>query len=185
MQNKPEVAALPSDIRVIMGLGNPGKKFEKTRHNIGFLVVDALAEAYHGSWRNKEEMEIAEIVIAGKPIVLIKPTTFMNNSGRVIPFLQKKGITPSQLLVVHDELEFPFAKMGWKMGGSHRGHNGLRSIIDAWGADFARLRIGIGRPDDKVQVPDYVLSVFSQSSDQIKIVIAQAVAAIEKQLTIV
>ncbi len=182
MHNKQSVIQLPADIRVIIGLGNPGKKFEKTRHNIGFLVVDALADAYHGVWHAKGEMEVADIMIGSKTIMLVKPQTFMNSSGRVIPLLQKKGITPQQVLVIHDELELPFGKMGWKIGGSHKGHNGLRSLIDAWGADFSRLRIGIGRPDNKDEVPDYVLASFGQSYDQVADIIAQAVVAIERQI---
>ena len=117
------------NIKVIIGLGNPGTKYQRTRHNIGFLILDALAEKYNASWHTKDNREVAEIEINGKKIILIKPQTFMNSSGKIIPSLLKQGVKPENILVVHDELEKPFGKVELKIGGSHRGHNGLRSII--------------------------------------------------------
>lgn len=172
---------IPSlDIKAIIGLGNPGPKFYNQRHNIGFRVVDMLAESYHGTWQTKDEMEYVEIMIGDRRMILIKPLTFMNSSGRVIPFLTKKGIKPENILVVHDELEKPFGSLGIKVGGSARGHNGLRSIIAVCGPDFVRLRFGIGRPEKKEQVGDYVLSNFSEDSADVEQYLQNAVDLIEQ-----
>lgn len=168
-------------IKIIIGLGNPGPKYHYTRHNIGFLVVDALAEKHHASWQKKQNYEVADIEMNSEKIILIKPQTFMNDSGKVIPALLKQGLTANNLLVVHDELEKPFGKVEFKTGGSHRGHNGLRSIIAACGAEFHRLRCGIGRPENKEDVPDYVLSNFSKN-EIIEPVIEQAITLIEKMI---
>ena len=147
-------------IKIILGLGNPGSKYHHNRHNIGFLVLDALAEKHGASWQKKADREVADIEINNEKIMLVKPQTFMNNSGKIIPSLLKQGLSANNLLVVHDELEKPFGKVEIKTGGSHRGHNGLRSIMEHCGADFHRLRFGVGRPERKEDVPDYVLSNF-------------------------
>ncbi len=173
-----EITALP--INVIIGLGNPGQQYYYNRHNIGFRIIDELARNHGGIWERKKNMEIAEVVIHGKKILLVKPETFMNASGKVIPFLQKKGIKPENILVIHDELEKPFSKLAFKIGGSHRGHNGLRSIIAACGPDFARLRFGVGRPESKDEVGDYVLQNFTQDSIAVEQGIGQALAMIEE-----
>jgi PTH1 family peptidyl-tRNA hydrolase len=166
-----------SVIRAVIGLGNPGKKYERTRHNIGFRLVDALCERYGGSWRTVNNMEHATIRIgqAGGEIHLIKPITFMNSSGQVLPFLQKKGIKPEQIVVAHDELEKKFGDASLKFGGSAKGHNGLRSIIATIGADFWRVRCGIGRPVDRDEVGDFVLTPFTPQEEQaIPIMLDQA-----------
>lgn len=168
-------------IKAIIGLGNPGPRFVNHRHNIGFRVVDLLCERYMGSWQSKDTMELATVRIKDNPVLLIKPQTFMNDSGKVIPFLQKKGIKAENILVVHDELEKPFGKLAMRVGGSHRGHNGLRSIIGQSGADFARLRFGIGRPEGKSQVSDYVLSNFDQDSAEIDQLVEEAADMVESQ----
>ena len=173
-----EMTALP--ISVIIGLGNPGQQYYYNRHNIGFRVVDELARKHGGIWESKKNMETAEIVIHGKKILLVKPETFMNASGKVIPFLQKQGIKPENILVIHDELEKPFSKLAFKIGGSHRGHNGLRSIIAVCGPDFARLRFGVGRPESKDEVGDYVLQNFTQDSIEVEQRIGQALTMIEQ-----
>jgi peptidyl-tRNA hydrolase, PTH1 family len=138
-----------NNIKIIIGLGNPGKQYHHNRHNIGFLILDALAEKHNAAWQKKTDRETAEIEVDGEKILLVKPQTFMNNSGKVVPSLLKQGIKAENLLVVHDELEKPFGKIELKTGGSHKGHNGLRSIIEFCGADFHRLRFGIGRPERK------------------------------------
>ena len=168
-------------IKIIIGLGNPGPKYQYTRHNIGFLVLDALAEKHHASWQNKADRHTAEIEINGEKVLLVKPQTFMNNSGKVIPSLLKQGLTANNLLVVHDELEKPFGKIEFKTGGGHRGHNGLRSIMEFCGADFHRLRYGIGRPERKEEVADYVLDNFAASED-IEPGIEQSVKIIEDSI---
>ena len=160
MNNRPEI------IKAIIGLGNPGNKFFHTRHNIGFRILDAIAGRLHVSWGSNDLMDYAETFMGdtGK-IILIKPKTFMNSSGKVIPFLTKKGIKPEEILVVHDELEKPFGNIGIKLGGSAKGHNGLRSIIGVIGKDFWRARFGIGRPENQ-DVSDYVLDRFSPKEEQ-------------------
>lgn len=171
-----------NNIKAILGLGNPGHRFTFTRHNIGFRILDALAEKYNASWKTKDHYESAEIDINNKRILLIKPQTFMNNSGNIIPMLSKQGIKAENILVVHDELEKPFGKIEFKTGGSHKGHNGLRSIIEKCGADFHRLRFGIARPENKEDVPEYVLSNFKESATDVELMIDKSVEMIEKLL---
>lgn len=159
-------------IRAIIGLGNPGARFTFNRHNIGFRVVDHFAERFHGTWKESDTLAYAEIKLPAEladqgcqlspALLLIKPLTYMNTSGRVIPFLTKKGIQPQEILVVHDELEKKFGYLGIRLGGSARGHNGLRSIIGLIGEQFWRLRFGIGRPERKEEVADFVLSNFTK-----------------------
>ncbi len=171
-------------IKAIIGLGNPGARFTKTRHNIGFRVLDALAQAHDASWRlvgNAEETSIQGK--DGGSILLVKPQTFMNESGRVMPMLTKKGIKPDEVIVVHDELEFPFGKVAYKKGGSARGHNGLRSIIAVAGPDFYRVRCGIGRPERKEDVSDYVLRPFEEDEAAVEMMIENALDTI-KNITI-
>lgn len=169
-------------IKIIIGLGNPGRQYHYNRHNIGFLVLDALADKHNASWQKKGDAEIADIAINGEKITLVKPQTFMNNSGKIIPSLLKQGLKAENLLVVHDELEKPFEKIEFRTGGSHRGHNGLRSIIEFCGADFMRLRFGIGRPERREDVSDYVLSNFTEKPDVLAAAIDKSVAMLEEVL---
>ncbi|QQR49771.1 aminoacyl-tRNA hydrolase [bacterium] len=159
-----------STIRAVIGLGNPGAKYSKTRHNIGFRIVEALAEQANAVWQITDKMEVAQASVTAKggvaSMYFIKPLTFMNESGKVMAFLAKKGIQPSQIVVVHDELEKPFENISIRFGGSAKGHNGLRSIMGIVGADFWRLRFGIGRPVNKDEVGDYVLKPFSSQEEQ-------------------
>lgn len=174
---------MEKQIKAIIGLGNPGSRFDTTRHNLGFAIVDALADKYQGSWSSKGKMEQAKITINEQPILLIKPQTYMNNSGEIFPQLTKQGIKAENVLVVHDELEKPFGKLVIRDGGSHRGHNGLRSIIDYIGKEFKRFRFGIGRPERKEDVGDYVLQRFNpEEMAQIEELIEQAVEMIEKAI---
>lgn len=165
--------------RAIIGLGNPGKQYYYNRHNIGFRIIDALAARHGAHWTKKDIMEITEIMLGDKKILLIKPQTFMNASGNVIPFLGKQGIKPDQILVIHDELEMPFGEIKLRFGGSARGHKGLHSIIDICGKDFYRLSFGIGRPEQKEDVAQYVLSNFSEDQAELEQYINQAVNLIE------
>lgn len=155
-------------IRAIIGLGNPGNQYHRNRHNIGFRVVDELAQLYHGSWRETNNMLLATIRPAGfeHDVYLIKPQTYMNSSGQVLPWLTKKGVKPEEIVVVHDELEKKFSQLVLKLGGSHKGHNGLKSIIGLVGPLFWRLKFGIDRPDDREQVPAYVLANFPAEQEQ-------------------
>ena len=168
-------------IKIIIGLGNPGKQYHYTRHNIGFLILDALAAKHNASWHKKGDYEYADIDINGEKVTLVKPQTFMNSSGKVIPALLKQGTKAENLLVVHDELEKPFGKIEFRTGGGHRGHNGLRSIMEFCGPDFMRMRFGIGRPEHKEEVAQYVLSNFD-NSDELATLIDKSVDMIEEEL---
>lgn len=168
----------PHDIKAIVGLGNPGPAYKKTRHNIGFMILDALADRLNAQWQHKDLYDITHVDIAGNQIILIKPLTFMNNAGKIIPMLTKKGIIPAQILVIHDELEKAFGALQIRLGGSARGHNGLRSIIGIIGEDFYRLRFGIGRPERKEEVADWVLSNFEVDDQKLQEYIDKAVTLI-------
>lgn len=171
-----------SSIKAIIGLGNPGQSYYQHRHSIGFRVLDALAERHALSWRARENMEVAELSLDDHKILLVKPQTYMNNSGAVIPWLKKQGIGVDDILVVHDEIELPFGKLMFKKGGSAKGHNGLKSIIAALGDQFERLRFGVDRPAEKEQVPNYVLSNFSEPSAEVAQLIEKAVGMLEERL---
>jgi peptidyl-tRNA hydrolase, PTH1 family len=136
---------------VVVGLGNPGRSYERTRHNAGYLVADELAKRHGGSWRRKKKAEAAPVTLGNA--TLLKPTTFMNNSGSAVA-----DYRPEDLIVVHDDLDLEAGTVRVKFGGGAGGHNGLRSIIQRVGNDFVRVRIGIGRPPTGVTVTDYVLS---------------------------
>ncbi|MGE4168524.1 MAG: aminoacyl-tRNA hydrolase [Candidatus Babeliales bacterium] len=170
-----------TDIKAIIGLGNPGPKFTHNRHNIGFLVLDALAEKHGGTWHTKDNLAYAELRAPEGVVVLVKPQTFMNSSGKVIPFLQKKGIKPENILVVHDELELPFGQHKLRLGGSAKGHNGLRSIIDMIGKDFWRLSCGVGRPENREDVGNYVLSDFTEGGALLASYISNACNIIDRE----
>jgi PTH1 family peptidyl-tRNA hydrolase len=167
--------------KAIIGLGNPGHQFFKTRHNIGFRVVDALAERYNGTWQHKKDaqQDYASINIEGQEVLLVKPLTFMNSSGDIVPWLSKKGIKAEDVLIVHDELELPFGKVAFKFGGSAKGHNGLKSFISHWGDGFERLRVGIGRPTERAEVPDFVLTPFAEGETLVNQLIDASIKAIE------
>lgn len=169
-------------IKAIIGLGNPGTRFERTRHNIGFMVVDELARHHHASWRSIEKAEVAEISDSGHRVYLLKPQTFMNSSGEVMPWLHKKGIAPEEILVVHDELELPFGKSALRKGGSAKGHNGVRSIIAHDGAETLRLRCGIGRPEKREQVPDYVLQPFTENKEDLSAFVTQLAQQVNEKI---
>jgi PTH1 family peptidyl-tRNA hydrolase len=156
--------------RVIIGLGNPGPKHYYQRHNIGFRIVDALAKKYNGDWQKKNNAETSQIIINNFPILLVKPQTFMNNSGECIPWITKQGIKTEEILVIHDELELPFGRLKIRTTGSAKGHNGLKSIIQYTGPNFSRLSVGISRPQNREEVPNYVLSNFDKEEDVAKII---------------
>lgn len=155
---------IKENIKLIVGLGNPGDNYKKNRHNIGFRVIDRLAEKYNSEFKKKDNFKIAHININNN-ISLIKPETFMNNSGQISFYLKKNNILAKEILVIHDDLELDFGKIVFKFGGSSKGHNGLKSIINYIGHDFWRLRFGISRPEDKSQVPNYVLQNFNKEQE--------------------
>ena len=149
------------DLKVIVGLGNPGPKYTETRHNAGFWFVEEVARKYGATFRQEKKFhgEVAKVNVQGKDIWLLKPDTFMNRSGLATnSLLSFYRITAEQLLVAHDEIDLPPGTAKLKTGGGHGGHNGLRDIINQLGTkDFHRLRIGVGHPGSKDQVVDYVL----------------------------
>lgn len=144
----------PSGSPVVVGLGNPGRSYERTRHNVGFLVADELARRHGGSWRKKKRAETADITVGPKNVALLKPTTFMNLTGSAL-----SGYRAEDLILVHDDLDLDPGTVRVKVGGGAGGHNGLRSAIQNTGPDFTRVRIGIGRPPHgaHLSVTDYVL----------------------------
>lgn len=143
---------------VIIGLGNPGPEYERTRHNVGAWFVEMLAKT---SWQqdSKYRVEKSKTMIGGEEVLLLKTTDYMNHSGQSIaPLLKYYKVTPEQVLVAHDELDLEPGTVKLKKGGGHAGHNGLRDIIRHFSADFLRLRIGIGHPGHKDLVSDFVLT---------------------------
>ncbi len=150
-----------SEIRLIVGLGNPGSQYEATRHNAGFWWVDEFARSSGASFRpeNKFHGLVARSTAHGREVFLLKPQTFMNVSGRAVGAVaQFYKIEPASILVVHDELDLPPGSAKLKLGGGHGGHNGLKDIIAQLGTkDFWRLRIGIGHPGERSEVVNYVL----------------------------
>ncbi len=160
-------------IMLVVGLGNPGEKYARTRHNAGFWFVDELARRHGGSFRteSKHQGELARInlTVAGtrQELWLLKPTTFMNRSGASIASVSHfYKIPPGSILVAHDELDLVAGTVRLKLAGGHGGHNGLRDTIAAIGADFWRLRLGIGHPGHKDLVLDYVLQRASAADEQ-------------------
>ena len=150
-----------SVIKMIAGLGNPGVKYDKTRHNAGFWFVDELAKRYSGTFKLEAKFsgESCKINIAGSPVWLLKPTTFMNRSGLSVQHLSSFfKISPDQILIVHDELDIGPGALRVKSGGGHGGHNGLRDLHAQIGKEYWRLRVGIGHPGAANKVADYVLS---------------------------
>src|SRR5215210_216960 len=154
---------------LVAGLGNPGREYERTRHNVGWLVVDELARRHGGSFRGKFSGQLAETRLDDLRLALLKPETYMNESGRSIGAARKFfKVEPGDLLVVHDDVDLEPGRLQARLGGGLAGHNGLRSIAQALGAkDFLRLRIGVGRPGrgDRRSVADHVLNEFEPELD--------------------
>lgn len=149
---------------LFVGLGNPGEKYEKTRHNVGFRVIDALASKFDAvQYKSKFQGLITEVTIADEKVVLLKPMTYMNNSGRsVVEVTNFYKINPEQVFVFHDEIDIPVGKVKFKQAGGAAGHNGLKSIDASIGKNYFRIRIGVDHPGDRDLVSDYVLSNFSK-----------------------
>jgi PTH1 family peptidyl-tRNA hydrolase len=155
-------------LSIIVGLGNPGPEHQLTRHNAGFWFVDALVRAQGAQFRSHSRYhgEVCRVTLEGRELVLLKPHTYMNRSGLAVRALLDYIKAPvGELLVVHDELDLPPGTARFKLGGGHGGHNGLRDTITHCGADFWRLRLGIGHPGDRSQVIDYVLQRASRADE--------------------
>ena len=152
-------------MKLIAGLGNPGGKYAANRHNIGFMAVDEIARRHGFSpWRRRFSGQAAEGRLGGEKALLLKPSTYLNESGRSVgEAMRFFKLTPEDVIVIHDELDLAPGRLRVKSGGGHAGHNGLRSIIAHIGADFHRLRLGIGHPGDKRAVHGYVLRDFARS----------------------
>jgi PTH1 family peptidyl-tRNA hydrolase len=150
-------------MRLLVGLGNPGSRYAANRHNVGFLAIDAIARRYSLSGaRSRFSSEVADGHIDGVKIVALKPQTFMNLSGdAVLPALQFYKLKPEDIVVLHDEIDLPMARVRVKRGGGAAGHNGLRSIDDAIGPDYWRIRIGVGHPGEQGRVRSHVLENFT------------------------
>ncbi len=165
-----DAAASPREPRaryLVVGLGNPGREFAATRHNAGFMIVDALARRLGVAFRGpRHQALLADARLGPARVVLAKPQTYMNLSGRAVrPLLRAYEVPLSHLLVVYDDLDLPFGTVRLRPQGGHGGHKGMKSIIDALGGrrDFPRLRIGIGRPPGRMDPADYVLRPFSRA----------------------
>jgi PTH1 family peptidyl-tRNA hydrolase len=154
-------------MRLFVGLGNPGSRYARNRHNVGFMAVDAIARA-HGTatWRQRFQGSTAEAVLGGERVLLLKPGTYMNESGRAVAEAQRFfKIALGDVVVFHDELDLPSGKLRVKVGGGNAGHNGLRSITAQCGNDYRRVRLGIGHPGHKDLVHPYVLSDFAKAEE--------------------
>jgi PTH1 family peptidyl-tRNA hydrolase len=154
-------------MKLFVGLGNPGNKYARNRHNIGFMALDRIAED-HGftPWKSKFQAQISEGNLKGAKTLLLKPQTFMNLSGQAVgEAMRFYKLTPADVVVLHDELDLAPGKCRVKQGGGHAGHNGLRSIHQHIGADYARVRLGIGHPGHKDAVAGYVLRDFPKADE--------------------
>jgi peptidyl-tRNA hydrolase, PTH1 family len=166
---------------LVAGLGNPGREYARTRHNVGWMVVDELARRHDGSFRSKFDGQLSEVRLEGLRLALLKPETYMNISGKSLSAAARFfKVESDALLVVHDDVDLEPGRLQARAGGGLAGHNGLRSIASALGTqDFLRLRIGVGRPGrgDRRPVADYVLSSFEPEQDVDSLVARAADAA--------
>jgi PTH1 family peptidyl-tRNA hydrolase len=167
---------------LVVGLGNPGREHARNRHNAGWMVVDELARRHGGSWRGKFSGQMAEVRVGDERVALLKPETYMNESGRSVgPAAAFFKLEPDEVLVVHDEGDFDLGRLELKVGGGLAGHNGLRSIAQQLGTqDFLRLRIGVGRPErgDPRPLSDWVLADFRADEDP-EALVGRAADAVE------
>jgi len=166
-------------MHLIVGLGNIGEKYKFTRHNVGFLVIDQITKNLHTSNINKSNFKAT--LLKSDCNLYVKPNTFMNNSGEaVIAIKDYYKIDIENIIVIHDDLDLPFGTVKYKIGGGHGGHNGLRSLDSYIGKDYIRVRIGIGKPEDRSQVVNYVLSKFSKEElNKLEGIITHTIKAIE------
>lgn len=172
-------------MKLIVGLGNPGPKYEKTRHNIGAMVADGLVVSAGERWKvhKKSGADVAPITLAGHQVLVAKPRTYMNESGRQVgPLAKFYSVSPDDLIVLHDELDIDFGLVRLKQGGGEGGHNGLRSISQSVGSrDYLRVRLGIGRPPGRQDPADFVLKPFPSSARaDVDLLITQGADAVEE-----
>ncbi len=173
---------LPPDWLVV-GLGNPGPEYHGTRHNVGFQVVERLADASGLKWRRERQASLARGEVAGRTALLAKPLTYMNLSGRAVgPLARQHNLPLERVLIVFDDMDLPLGRMRLRPGGGAGGHNGIRSLIDSFRSqEFPRIRLGVGRPAE--EAIDHVLSRFSQAElPVIEEALARTVEAVESIL---
>ena len=167
---------------LVVGLGNPGRQYERTRHNLGWVVVDELARRHDGTFRSKFSGQLSEVRVGDLKLALLKPETYMNDSGRSLAAAARFfKVEPGETLIVHDDVDLEEGRLQARLGGGLAGHNGLRSIAQALRTqDFLRLRIGVGRPGrgDRRSVADYVLSGFEPETD-VDAIVSRAADAVE------
>jgi PTH1 family peptidyl-tRNA hydrolase len=167
---------------LVAGLGNPGREYADTRHNVGFMVADELVRRHGGSWRGKFSGNLSELRVDGLRVAVLKPQTYMNESGRSVAAAARFfKVAPEALVVVHDEVDLDPERLQVRLGGGLAGHNGLRSVAQHLGtSEFGRVRIGVGRPErgDPRPVADFVLSPFSAEID-VGGLVARAADAVE------
>lgn len=173
-------------MHLVLGLGNPGGRYERTRHNAGFLVVDRLADRHRGRIEKKQLGALVDSVRVGdRDVVLAKPQSFMNLSGQ--PAASLRGwykVADDDVVVVHDDVDLPFGDVRVKKGGGHGGHNGLRDLVAKIGAQFVRVRFGVGRPPSGWDTADYVLAPWSAEEDPlVPELVDRAADAVEKVVT--
>jgi PTH1 family peptidyl-tRNA hydrolase len=172
----------PADLLVV-GLGNPGAEYRGSRHNLGAEVVELVAQRHGGRLRKRKERALVdEVTIDGQRVALAIPVTYVNDSGHAVGALVRRfGVSPAQLVVVHDELDLPVAELRVKSGGGLAGHNGLRSIVDHLHTqDFQRVRIGVGKPASKEHGADHVLNRFGKRERaEVDVTVEQAADAVE------
>lgn len=169
---------------LVIGLGNPGPEYERTRHNVGFMVADLLAERIGGRFtvHKKSGADLLEARLDGRKVLIAKPRTFMNLSGRPVAALARFfSVPPTEVIVVHDELDLPFGSIRLKRGGGEGGHNGLRSVSQSLTTkDYLRVRFGIGRPPGRQDPADFVLKPFSAPErKELPVIVEQAADAVE------
>ncbi len=169
-------------MKLIVGLGNPGRRYQGTRHNIGARVIDTLARRHHVALREEGWADVGALTLDGARVLLARPQTYVNVSGTAVADLRRRHRLPLEnLLVAFDDLDLPVGQIRLRAKGGHGGHNGMRSIIEALGSEeFARLRVGIGRPPEGVDPADYVLSRFSKEEQaQLDEAVERAADAVE------
>ncbi|MFD4407896.1 aminoacyl-tRNA hydrolase [Nocardia sp. NPDC058499] len=174
---------------LVVGLGNPGPEYERTRHNVGFLVADSLAERIGGRFtvHKKSGTDVLQARLDGRQVLIAKPRSYMNLSGRPVAALARFfSVPPTEVIVVHDELDLPFGAVRLKRGGGEGGHNGLRSVSGALTTkDYLRTRIGIGRPPGRQDPADFVLKPFASAErKELPVVVEQAADAVELLLRV-
>ncbi|MFT3899290.1 MAG: aminoacyl-tRNA hydrolase [Gordonia sp. (in: high G+C Gram-positive bacteria)] len=175
-------------MKLVVGLGNPGPRYEKTRHNIGAMVVDRLASDQGARWstHKRSGADTASVTLAGQPVLLAKARTYMNESGRHLgPLAKFYSVDPADVIALHDELDIDFGQVRLKHGGGEGGHNGLRSLTAALGTrDYDRVRLGIGRPPGRQDPADFVLKPFgARDRDTVDLLIGNGVDALELLIT--